>query len=83
MRWNGGRDENDLLEVEYVSNLFCPPEMTQMDGIEGSPEQANPFFSNPRSLFYLYFPPLVDGMISAFWNNGIVENWNDDLEEMR
>jgi len=83
MGWNGGRDENDLLEVEYFSNLFCPPEVTQMDGIEGSPEQANPFFSYPRSLFYLSFPPLVDYMISAFWNNGIVEQWNDDLEEMR
>jgi len=32
---NGGRDEDDLLELEGLPNFFCTPEMTKMDGIEG------------------------------------------------
>jgi hypothetical protein len=42
MRGNGGRDENNLLEIESFSNLFCPPEVTQMDGIEGSSKKTDP-----------------------------------------
>jgi hypothetical protein len=32
---NGGRDEDNLLELEGLPNLLCTPEMTQMNGIEG------------------------------------------------
>jgi hypothetical protein len=32
---NGGRDEDDLLELEGLPNFFCTPEMTKMNGIEG------------------------------------------------
>jgi len=42
VRWDGGRDEDDLLESECLPNLFCAPEVTQMNGIEGPPKQANP-----------------------------------------
>jgi len=35
---NGGRDENDLIEVEGLPNLFGPSEMAEMDGIEGPSE---------------------------------------------
>jgi hypothetical protein len=38
MGWNGGRNEEDLLEVESLSNFFRPPEVTQMDGVEGPAE---------------------------------------------
>jgi len=38
MGWNGGRYENDLVKVERLSNFLCTPEVTQMDGIEGSPK---------------------------------------------
>jgi hypothetical protein len=35
MRWNGGRDEDDLLELERLPDFLCTPEMTEMDRIEG------------------------------------------------
>jgi hypothetical protein len=35
MWWNGRWDEMDLLEVERLSNFLGPPEVTQMDRIEG------------------------------------------------
>jgi hypothetical protein len=70
---DGGRDEDDLLEAKCFSNFFRSPEVTQMDGIEGPPEQANPLLRYPRFLFYLCFPPIVDRVVSALWNNGIVE----------
>jgi len=41
MGWNGCRDEDHLLESEGLPNLFRPPEMTPMDGIEGSSEKPN------------------------------------------
>jgi hypothetical protein len=36
--WNGGRDEDDLLELEGLPDFFCTPEMAQMNGIEGPSE---------------------------------------------
>jgi hypothetical protein len=41
MRWDGGGDEDDLLEPECLPNLFCAPKVTQMDGIEGTPKKPN------------------------------------------
>jgi len=38
MRGDGGRDEDDFFEVKCPSNFFSPPEVTQMDGVKGSPE---------------------------------------------
>jgi hypothetical protein len=38
MRGDGGRDEDDLIEVEGLPNFFCTPEMTEMDGVEGPSE---------------------------------------------
>jgi hypothetical protein len=35
MGWNGGRDEDDLLQPEDLPNLLRTPEMTQMNGVEG------------------------------------------------
>jgi len=32
---NGGRDEDDLLQLEGLPNFLRTPEMTQMNGIEG------------------------------------------------
>jgi hypothetical protein len=32
---NGGGDEDDLLELEGLPNLFRTPEVAEMDGIEG------------------------------------------------
>jgi hypothetical protein len=43
MGGNGGRDEDDLTELECLPNFFRAPEMTEMDGIEGPPKQPNPF----------------------------------------
>jgi len=36
MGGDGGRNEEDLLELECLPNFFCTPEMTKMDGIEGA-----------------------------------------------
>jgi hypothetical protein len=41
MGWNGGRDENNLLQMKCLPNFFYTPEVTQMDGIEGAAEQPN------------------------------------------
>jgi hypothetical protein len=38
MGGNGGGDEDDLLKKECLPNLFCTPEVTQMDGIESPSE---------------------------------------------
>jgi hypothetical protein len=35
MGWNGGRDEDDLRELEGLPDFFRTPEMAQMNGIEG------------------------------------------------
>jgi hypothetical protein len=42
MRREGRRDENHLLETEGFPNLFRPPQMTHMDGIEGAAKE--PYF---------------------------------------
>ncbi len=39
----GGRDKDYFLKSEGLPNVFRSPEMTQMDGIEGSSKQPNPF----------------------------------------
>jgi hypothetical protein len=39
---DGGRDEDDFLELEGLPNFLCTPEMTQMYGIEGPSKQTNP-----------------------------------------
>ena len=42
MGWNEGRDEIDLLQVKCLPDLFCTPEVTQMDRVEGTAKQPNP-----------------------------------------
>jgi len=41
MGWDGGRDEDDLLEVKCFSNFFRPPEVPLMDRVEGSSKETN------------------------------------------
>jgi hypothetical protein len=36
------RNEDDLLELECLPNLFRPPEVTQMNGVESPPKKTNP-----------------------------------------
>jgi hypothetical protein len=38
---NGGRDKDDLVELECLPNLFRTPEMTEMDGVEGPSKQPD------------------------------------------
>jgi hypothetical protein len=33
---NGGRDEDDLIELECLPNLFRTPEVAKMNGVESS-----------------------------------------------
>ena len=40
---NGCWDEDHSFKPEGLLNLFCSPEMTQVDGIEGPSEEPNPF----------------------------------------
>jgi len=58
MRGDGGRDEDDFFEVKCPSNFFCPPEVTQMDGVKGSPEQAN--LSSCGLLSYFSTLPIIN-----------------------
>src|SRR5208337_3659485 len=37
-----GRDEDNLLELKCLANFFRTSEVTQMDGVDGAPEQPNP-----------------------------------------
>lgn len=73
MGWNGGGDEDDLLELKRFSNLFGSPEVSLMDGIEGSSKKANPFFYGPMFLFYLCCPPAFNSTTLLFWNHGRME----------
>jgi hypothetical protein len=36
VRWQGGRDEQDLVESTNFAHLFGNPQMREMDGIEGA-----------------------------------------------
>ena len=55
---NGGRDEDDLIELECLPNFFCTSEMTKMDGIEGTSKQPN--FSTFGLLFYFSILPYLE-----------------------
>jgi len=35
MRRDGGRDKDDLLKSKGLTNLLYPPQVAEMDGIEG------------------------------------------------
>jgi hypothetical protein len=48
VRRNRRRDEDHLLEVKKLSNLLRSPEMSQMNGIKGPPEETHPLFSSFR-----------------------------------
>ena len=47
MGWDGCWDKDHLREAECLPNFFCPPEVTQMDGIECPSEEPNPFLCRP------------------------------------
>jgi len=34
VRWNGGGNEDDLVKMKCLPNLFSTPKVTQMNGIE-------------------------------------------------
>jgi len=70
---NGGRDKDDLLELECLPNFFCAPEMTEMDGIEGPSEQPDPSPYCSRLFFYLCLPLIAECVASRSWNDGIME----------
>jgi hypothetical protein len=56
-----GRNEDNLLELECLPDFFRPPEVTQMDGIEGPAEQPNP--STRGLLFDLSTLPYIESKI--------------------
>ncbi len=51
MGWDGCWDKDHLLKSEGLPNLFRPPEMTQMDRVEGTSKEPNPLLRCP--CFYL------------------------------
>jgi len=53
MGWDRGWNEDHLLELECLPNFFRTPEMTQMDGVEGTSKQPN---SPTRGLLFDFSP---------------------------
>ena len=55
---NGGRDEDDLIQLECLPDLFGTPEVTEMDGVEGPSKQPN--FSTFGLLLYFSILPYLE-----------------------
>jgi len=45
--WAARRNEQDLIKVETVGSVGRCAEVTEMNGIEGSPEYADPLTRRP------------------------------------
>ena len=54
----GSRYEDHFVKAEGFSNLFCSPEVTEMDGIECPPEKPDPSLFS--LLFNLRLPLILD-----------------------